>query len=52
MREIARFARVKARFFHLPATKPLLATTSRLKNYAEVEKAVEDAARSAALRNL
>jgi SpoVK/Ycf46/Vps4 family AAA+-type ATPase len=52
MREIARFARVKAKLFHLPTTKALLSTTSRLKNYAEVERAVEDAARSAALRNL
>jgi SpoVK/Ycf46/Vps4 family AAA+-type ATPase len=51
-REIDRFARVKASFFHLPATKALLGATSRLKNYAEVEKAVEDAARSAVLRNL
>jgi SpoVK/Ycf46/Vps4 family AAA+-type ATPase len=51
-REIARFARVKARGFHLPTTKALLGAATRLKNYAEVEKAVEDAARSAALRNL
>jgi SpoVK/Ycf46/Vps4 family AAA+-type ATPase len=50
--EISRFARVKAKTFRLPATKALLAATSRLRNYAEVEKAVEDAARSAALRSL
>jgi len=51
-REIARFAQVKAAEFRIPTTKSLKATTLRLKNYAEVEKAVEDAARSAALRGL
>lgn len=51
-REIDGFARVKAKFFRLHSTKALLNAASRLKNYAEVEKAVEDAARSAALRNL
>lgn len=50
-REITQFARAKARSFHLSTTKALLDATSRLKNYAEAEKAVEDAARTAALRS-
>jgi len=50
--EISRFARAKAKVFKVPMTKVLLATASRLHSYADVEKAVEDAARSAALRDL
>jgi SpoVK/Ycf46/Vps4 family AAA+-type ATPase len=48
-REIGRFARKKASSFNLPATKRLFATVSRLKNYAEIERAVEDEARREAL---
>ena len=50
--EVARFTRAKAKMFHVPITKSLLASTSRLQSYADTEKAVEDAARRAALRDL
>ena len=49
---VLRFSRTKAKFFHLPLTKTLAATTSRLHSYADVEKAIEDAARREALRDL
>ena len=50
--EVTRFTRVKAKSFHIPLTKLLLANTSRLQSYADIETAVEDAARRAALRDL
>ena len=49
---VLRFSRTKAKFFHLQLTKTLAATTSRLHSYADVEKAIEDAARREALRDL
>ncbi|MBK5295158.1 MAG: ATP-binding protein [Acidobacteriia bacterium] len=50
--EVTRFTRTKAKSFNVPLTKMLLANTSRLQSYADIEKAVEDAARRAALRDL
>jgi SpoVK/Ycf46/Vps4 family AAA+-type ATPase len=50
--EISRFARAKAKVFKIPMTKILWSTASRLHSYADVERAVEDAARTAALRVL
>ena len=50
--EISRFARAKAKLFAIPMTKGLLSTAARLHSYADVEKAVEDTARSAALRDM
>ena len=50
-REIATFARSKARAFRLLFSKSLAARTASLKSYAEVEKAIEDEARRLALRS-
>lgn len=50
--EILQFARAKAKSFSLPISKRLLLEVSSLKNYAEVERAVEDEARRLALSNL
>lgn len=50
--EIGRFARMKAKAFRIPVTKALLAEANRRRSYADVETAVEGAARRAALRNL
>jgi AAA+ superfamily predicted ATPase len=48
-REVARFARAKARSFGLPATKRLLASVAGQRNYAEIERAIENEARRVAL---
>ena len=50
--EISRFSRRKAKSFNLSPTKTLLAATVRLKSYADVEKAIENAARTTVLRSL
>ncbi len=50
--EISRFSRQKAKSFDLSLTKALLTATARLKSYADVEKAIEDAARTTVLRSL
>lgn len=50
--EIGRFARMKAKAFRIPLTKALLAEANRRRSYADVETAVEGAARRTALRNL
>jgi SpoVK/Ycf46/Vps4 family AAA+-type ATPase len=50
--EILRFARTEAEAFQLSLSKELLQRVSVLKNYAEVEKAIEDEARRLALRSM
>jgi SpoVK/Ycf46/Vps4 family AAA+-type ATPase len=50
--EISRFSRLKAKSFNLSPTKALLAGIARLKSYADVEKAIEDEARTTVLRSL
>lgn len=50
--EVTRFARAKAKAFSIPATKVLLAKVNQLRSYADVEVAVEGAARRAALRDI
>jgi SpoVK/Ycf46/Vps4 family AAA+-type ATPase len=50
--ELTRFARSKARLYSIPVTQKLLSDIATLKSYADAEKAVEDAARKAALRSL
>lgn len=49
--EILRFARSKAKVFGLSLSKALLLRLSALKNYAEVERAIEDEARRIILRS-
>lgn len=51
-KEILSFARSKAESFHLPLSRTILHCLSLLKNYAEVEKFIEDKARQIALLNL
>jgi SpoVK/Ycf46/Vps4 family AAA+-type ATPase len=50
--EILRFTRAKARSFGLSLTTTVLERVSAVKNYAEVERAIEDEARRVALRSL
>jgi len=50
--EIGRFLHMKAKAFRIPVTKALLGEANRLRSYADVESAVEGAARRAALRYL
>jgi SpoVK/Ycf46/Vps4 family AAA+-type ATPase len=50
--EILRFARLKAAAFQLFLSKPMRRRLSSLRNYAEVEKAIEDEARRRALRSM
>jgi SpoVK/Ycf46/Vps4 family AAA+-type ATPase len=51
-KELRRFAVAEAKEFRLPLSKELLHRIAVLKNYAEVEKAIEDQARRLALRNM
>ena len=50
--EIARFAVSKGKVFGVTVTAALAQRLSLLKNYAEVERAIEDEARRLALRGL
>ena len=50
--KLTRFARSKARLFHLKWSESLRARAAKASNYAEAEKLVEDEARRQALRNL
>jgi SpoVK/Ycf46/Vps4 family AAA+-type ATPase len=50
--EILRFARSKAKSFQLSLSSGLLQRVSSLTSYADVERAIEDAARRLALRSL
>ncbi len=49
-REISRFAKEKAHAFGLDLSKGVMSRVALLKNYAEVERAVQDEARRQALR--
>lgn len=51
-KEILRFGRRKAQSLHLPLSRTILHYLSILKNYADVEKFIEDEARRMALLNL
>jgi AAA+ superfamily predicted ATPase len=51
-REIIRFTRSKAKSFGLSLSTELLHRVSVVKNYAEVERAIEDEARRIVLRSL
>jgi SpoVK/Ycf46/Vps4 family AAA+-type ATPase len=50
--EMSRFASTKAKSFGLRISRPLRRKISSLRNYAEVEKAIEAEARRIALKNL